>query len=265
MNVSTLGGLIKDYRMQKGISQLDIAFALGWKEPSRLSRIEQGRTEKPTRDVLDKIINQIGLNNEEKNTLLLIGGYLPTDEEIQYAQKITHATIHDWPYPAGMMDFSWRLITGNKHIANIFNIPGNVHLDMYKSNLRVLDLLFGQMPDAANQTSMPDESQLLLLKTIIAEFKYEHRHRTKEKWYIDHVKKLIDNELFRSLWIEVQAKPDRGVILAKYTKKHFVHPGDTSKMLNFYIFIVPVLEDPRFEVELHVPIDIETYAYYNKK
>ena len=64
---STLGGLIKDYRLQKGISQLDIAFSLGWKETSRLSRIEQGRTEKPDRELLDKIIRALNLEEEEKN------------------------------------------------------------------------------------------------------------------------------------------------------------------------------------------------------
>lgn len=44
---ATLGGLLKDYRLQKNLSQLEIAFAMGWKEPSRLSRIEQGKIGNP--------------------------------------------------------------------------------------------------------------------------------------------------------------------------------------------------------------------------
>src|SRR3990172_10417662 len=97
---STLGGLIKDYRLQKGISQLDIAFALGWKESSRLSRIEQGKTERPTREILDKIIKALDLEEEEKNFLLLTAGYLPTEEEIQNVKKETAAILNEWQYPA---------------------------------------------------------------------------------------------------------------------------------------------------------------------
>src|SRR6185369_6715626 len=122
MSNSTLGGLIKDYRLQKGISQLDIAFSLGWKETSRLSRIEQGKTEKPTREFLDKIIRPLGLEEEEKNTLLLIGGYIPTEEEIVKIKKETKEILDNWPYPATLSDFSWRSISQNKHNARVYSL-----------------------------------------------------------------------------------------------------------------------------------------------
>jgi len=41
---ATLGGLIKDYRLQKNISQIEIAFVLGWREPSRLKNELSQRT-----------------------------------------------------------------------------------------------------------------------------------------------------------------------------------------------------------------------------
>lgn len=262
MNNSTLGGLIKDYRLQKGISQLDISFALGWKEPSRLSRIEQGRMEKPSREMLDKIIEALGLSEEEQNMLLLTGGYLPTEPEILKIKETMAKTLEEWKYPAGIIDFSWRLIDGNNQIAELFNIPSHINKEIYKSNLRVLDLLFSELSKTNHMDRSLDGEFMSFLRNIITEFKYEHRHRTKEKWYIDHIKKLMDNELFRQLWMETGMKRDENTILGKYSLKHFVNPKDTSKLLNFYIFIVPVLRDPRFEVELHVPMDIETFNYY---
>lgn len=60
MITATLGGLIKDYRIKKRLSQIDVSVRLGWKESSRISRIEQ-----------------------EKGYFLLVGGYLPTDNEVQ--------------------------------------------------------------------------------------------------------------------------------------------------------------------------------------
>lgn len=263
MNNSTLGGLIKDYRTQKGISQLDIAFALGWKEPSRLSRIEQGKTEKPTREVLDKIIAAIGLSEEEKNVLLFTGGYLPTEEEILKIKVKTHNKIHEWSYPSGVIDFSWRLIDGNKHMNELYDVPEGLSENLHKSNLRVLDILFkNEFPKNKNINQTYDENMLLFLKTTIINFKYEHKNRTREKWYIDHVKSLMENELFRELWSEASLKNEEHVIVGKFTTKHFINPKNKTKLLNFYLFMVPVLQDPRFEVELTVPMDIDTYNYY---
>ena len=79
---ATLGGIIKDYRIKKRLSQLDLSLRVGWKDTSRLSKIEQGRINKPSRIIVDKIINALGLTEQEKGDFLLAGGYLPTDEEI---------------------------------------------------------------------------------------------------------------------------------------------------------------------------------------
>ena len=77
----TLGGLIKTYRINKRLSQFDVVTSIGWKDTSRLSKIEQGRV-KPTRPVVEKIISALNLSNEERGEFLLTGGYLPSDEEI---------------------------------------------------------------------------------------------------------------------------------------------------------------------------------------
>ena len=86
MNI-TLGGLIKTYRINKRLSQFDVALAIGWKDTSRLSKIEQGRV-KPTRPVVEKIMAALNLSSEERGEFLLTGGYLPSDEEITKVIKI---------------------------------------------------------------------------------------------------------------------------------------------------------------------------------
>src|SRR3990167_9002260 len=120
---ASLGGLLKDYRLQKNLSQLEIAFSLGWKDTSRLSRIEQGRIDKPQRKRMDKICQIMELKDEEKNHILLSGGYLPTMEEIENVRKDLHNLLYNWPYPATVRDFSWRIIDSNPHIFNYYNIP----------------------------------------------------------------------------------------------------------------------------------------------
>jgi len=49
MLTATLGGLIKDYRIKKRLSQLEVSLRIGWKDTTRLSKIEQGRVGKPIR------------------------------------------------------------------------------------------------------------------------------------------------------------------------------------------------------------------------
>lgn len=56
MVTATLGGLIKDYRIKKRLSQIDLSLRLGWKDASRISRIEQGRVGKPNRQTAERII-----------------------------------------------------------------------------------------------------------------------------------------------------------------------------------------------------------------
>src|SRR3989344_8991963 len=110
---ATLGGYIKDLRLQKNISQLEIAFALGWKEPSRLSRIEQGRVGKPKRKLLDKIMDTMNLKVEERNHLLLVGNYIPTEEEVGFMAGLVKEELTKWKFPVVIFGFTWRLIKAN--------------------------------------------------------------------------------------------------------------------------------------------------------
>lgn len=267
MTNSTLGGLIKDYRMQKGISQLDIAFSLGWKETSRLSRIEQGKTEKPPRELIDKIIHAIGLEEEEKNTLLLTGGYLPTEEEIKRIREETRQILENWPYPATLSDFSWRAIAHNKHHSNIYGISADEVKMLERFTPRVLDIFFNFVP---RKLSLEADSKNKLywgefLKMLIINFKYEQRHRTKEKWYIVHIKELMKNDLFREIWVETDIRDKLEGVIGKFIPTTSVFLGqDKDNLLNFYLFSTPVLKDPRFEIQFLVPKDAETFSIFSK-
>ena len=107
MVTATLGGLIKDFRIKKRLSQFDVSLRIGWKDTSRLSKIEQGRVGKPARETIEKIIKALELNQQEKGQLLYAGGYLPTDEEIEDIIKKVRTKIDNWHYPAYLLDFSW--------------------------------------------------------------------------------------------------------------------------------------------------------------
>src|SRR3990167_5288204 len=52
---ASLGGLLKDFRTQKGISQTELCLGLGWKDTYLLEKIELGKNGKPAREIVNRI------------------------------------------------------------------------------------------------------------------------------------------------------------------------------------------------------------------
>ena len=74
MSSESLGQRIKQRRLEKGLTQRDLAEAAGITVPY-MSKIEADR-ETPTDEKLERIANQLGLNADE---LILAAGRLPED------------------------------------------------------------------------------------------------------------------------------------------------------------------------------------------
>jgi transcriptional regulator with XRE-family HTH domain len=262
---ATLGGLIKDYRLQKNISQLEIAFALGWKEPSRLSRIEQGRVEKPKRELVEKIMDIMHLKIEERNYLLYIGNYVPTDEDIKTMIKKVEHKIQQWPYPAEILDFTWRVVYDNENSRKIYNVKKLFGRITEEVKPNVLEILFH--PKLMQDFNLKEEELHYwkeYLSQIITHFNYSQRLRTKEKFYINLIQKLMANKLFVELWQKAQTM-EINDIATNYGIKRFINPKKKNSSLNFRFFVVPMYKDPRFDIEFHVPADKETAEFFEHR
>lgn len=256
---ATLGGLIKDYRIQKNISQIEIAFALGWKEPSRLSRIEQGKVKNPSREMLDLLARALKLDEKEKNNMLLIGGYLPTDHEIEEFRKTIQIVLEKFPYPASVRDFSWRIIYVNQKFSHLFNFGDDFMQKVYGNNLWKLEVMFTSHSSTINDQNSPERRHFLAM--TLAHFYHTQRKHSNEKWYQDLLKKLMNIPLFRELWIEIQAMPTKETtFIENFAEKDFFQTSDGQK-IHLYYFALPAFNDPRFLVEMHVPADRVTLDY----
>lgn len=262
---ATLGGLLKDYRLQKNISQLEIAFAMGWKEPSRLSRIEQGRVESPSRELLDQLIETMKLDETEKDHLLLSGGYLPTENEIEKIREKFNPLIRDWRYPVYVTDFSWRVLHWNKALAIVYNFGEKDAMFMKKNHPRTLDLIFDpnffQLKYLKGK-ELENWNSFLLNKLVL--FKTAQAKWTKENWYLNFVKKMMSNEIFRKLWVKAKI-PNEGQGLSNYERKSLVNLENRNIRLEFHIFDVPLLNNPRYIACLHTPANKETFEYFEQE
>lgn len=100
------------------------------------------------------------------------------------------------------------------------------------------------------------------LLRFIVHFRTLHKSITDEKWYKELIEKMMKNELFHSVWLK--ALDERvDMAMTRYGRKIFFEPKEKVR-LTFNIFVVPLTQDPRFELEFYTPADHQTISYYEK-
>jgi transcriptional regulator with XRE-family HTH domain len=248
MTTATLGGLIKDYRIKKRLSQLEVSLKIGWKDSTRLSKIEQGRVGRPTRETIDRIIIALELTDQEKGEFLLTGGYLPTDKEIDRVIKSVSKKITTWPYPAYLMDFGWRMLLVNQPTIDIFGFPQDLLQTAKKMKPNLLE---SAISDWKIEIFKGDDKETLkpLAQTLIAQFKAEHLGKENEKWYKLLINKLSAHAPFRKLWNTIDAK-DYHKKLYEYEYKQIKWPN--GKTITYHVFDSKLVFDRRFIVVLYL-------------
>jgi hypothetical protein len=220
--------------------------------------------EKPKREVVDTIIRALRLTEEEKNHLLLVGNYVPNDKEIEYICKITDPVIENWKYPVEVLDFTWRVVNENKVSENFYIAEKTLGKSVKKGKPNVLEIIFNPNFPLNKSGSQEDQAGWhAFLEYVVVQFQHAHRGRTREKFYTDLLGKMMTNPLFRDIWLKSQGAKIQGVA-KNYGIKVFMNPKNPKKKLTFNFFIVPVLTDPRFDIEFHTPADRETFEYFEE-
>lgn len=254
MLTATLGGLIKDHRLRKRLSQMEVSLRIGWKDTTRLSKIEQGRVGKPTRETIEKVIKALGLDEQEKGEFLLVGGYLPTEEEIKKVIKKVKDRIDTWPHPAYLLDFSWRVLHLNQWTIDVFKLPPFLRNISLKIAPNLLEFPFSTKEVLPVDIKKGDDEKSTQPFQIaqVAQFKVEQNGRDNEKWYKDLIKKLTQNDQFRQVWSTLEPQKYHKKLL-DYEYKVVTWPDKTRKTFKFHIFTSRLISDQRFQVVLYLP------------
>lgn len=261
MVTATLGGLIKDYRIKKRLSQFEVSLRIGWKDTSRLSKIEQGRVGKPTRETIEKIIKALELNEQEKGQLLYAGSYVPTDDEVEKIIKKVKAKIDNWHYPAYLLDFSWRMLYVNDIATQVFILPKDWKTIVRESKPNILEAPFSKDILKATIEKGDDESELKPFAIAhIATFKAVNQRFQNESWYKKLIKSLMKYKEFRRLWSTVGPTSYEKFLRYEYKKITGIYNGK-KRTLKFHMFVVNILSDPRFDLIFYTPADRDTDEY----
>jgi len=118
--VHPLGRLVRDWRMNRGMSQLDLAMHSGF-SAKHLSFIETGRTQ-PSRDALLVLAESLDLPLRERNRLLEAGGFarvftetpLAAGEMSRVRSVLQFILDRHAPYAAVVLDRFSNCLMGNR-------------------------------------------------------------------------------------------------------------------------------------------------------
>jgi transcriptional regulator with XRE-family HTH domain len=119
----SVGDHLREWRRRRRLSQLDLACEAEI-STKHLSFLETGRAS-PSREMVLRLAERLGVPLRERNTLLVAAGYAPVfperplgDPALQAARKAIDLVLkgHE-PYPALAVDRHWRLVASNGSVA----------------------------------------------------------------------------------------------------------------------------------------------------
>lgn len=264
MLTATLGGLIKDYRIKKRLSQLDLALRIGWKDTTRISKIEQGRTGRPTRDTVNKIMDALSLNGLERSQMLLASGIIPTPEEADKVLKSLKERITEFNCPVLVVDIAWNTFYFNDLYRQLIKITDEEYEFLEKNKPNWMELLF--LRKSFSKVKIRGgyrEKELHPFEEYqVAHFKFEQEENTNEMWFRNLLSKLKEDENFRKLWAKI---PSAGAgHLYEYEFNEFTgNWRGREETLKFHVLSIHPAHDFRFYIMIHQPADEHTYKFYH--
>lgn len=264
MLTATLGGLIKDYRIQKRLSQMEVSLRIGWKETSRLSKIEQGRVGVPTRETVEKIMKALELTEREKADMLMAANIVPTKAEAVSTLNKLETYLENIRFPIILFDFAWHVYFFSQLARELFQLTNKEYNLIVKNNLNWFELQFGY--DLLGKVHMKggySTHDLQPFKEYIVEhFKYGHEATIGEKGFQKMLARLSSkSDEFRKLWAETKPATESRFYDHEINEFTGIWKGKKRK-LTFNVYSVRPAFDFRFVFLIHQPADQITTKFY---
>ncbi len=123
--MSGVGQLLRDWRTNRRMSQLDLATQAGV-SARHVSFLETGRS-RPTREMILRLAGELGVPLRSQNELLLAGGFAPAYAESELGGPPLAAVLSSLravlaghaPYPALLVDRHWTMVDANDAVARL--------------------------------------------------------------------------------------------------------------------------------------------------
>ena len=128
MHNHKVGPLVRDWRMRRRRSQMDLALDVGT-SPRHLSFVETGRS-KPSPELLLVLADRLDVPLRERNQMLVAAGYAPRypqtpldDRAMARARGAVQRMLdHHDPYPGLAVDRAWNVVLANESAGRLANV-----------------------------------------------------------------------------------------------------------------------------------------------
>ena len=163
----SVGDLLRDWRQRRRLSQLDLASEAEI-STRHLSFLETGRSQ-PSREMLLKLAEQLGIPLRDRNVLLTAAGFAPVfaerrlnDPALDSARKAISLVLagHE-PYPALAIDRHWHLIDAN---AGVLRLMAGADESLLRPPINVLRLSLHPQGLAPRIVNLPEWRAHLLAR-----------------------------------------------------------------------------------------------------
>lgn len=126
-----VGALLREWRMVRRLSQLELALDTGI-SARHLSCLETGKA-RPTREMVGRLADTLSVPLRERNALLLAAGFSPeyperpldTPELAPVRRAIDCIMGHQEPYPAFVLNRCWDILRTNRAATRLRSFLGN--------------------------------------------------------------------------------------------------------------------------------------------
>jgi transcriptional regulator with XRE-family HTH domain len=130
MSKSNFGRILKDWRGRRRLSQLDLALDAGV-SARHLAFLETGRA-KPSRVMVDQLIEALEVPHRERNDFLLTAGFAPAYSKLafddpslaQVRNGLDRLLDSHAPWPALMLDRDWNIVKANRTAGMLLSLVG---------------------------------------------------------------------------------------------------------------------------------------------
>ena len=125
---TAFGRLLREWRLKRGTSQLDLALA-GDVSQRHVSFLESGRA-RPSREMVVQLASALDVPLRHQNELLMAAGFAPVYRESDLSapeladinRALDFMLAQQEPYPAVVVDRHWNLIRANAANARLFGL-----------------------------------------------------------------------------------------------------------------------------------------------
>ena len=135
-----VGALLREWRAARRLSQLDLALEAGISS-RHLSCVETGKA-RPSRELIARLADTLGMPLRERNALLLAAGYAPlyperalgTPELAQVRHAIELILEQQEPYAAFVLDRYWDVVLTNRATTRLLDFlrGGSAHANVLR-------------------------------------------------------------------------------------------------------------------------------------